>query len=172
MTELQDILDQNGNTTGRTKKRNEPLKKGEYNLGAQVWIINSKQEFLLTRRSKAKGHKWHSVGGMAVAGDNSITTALKEAKEEVGLELDPDKAYFFMRCSWPLNEGIHLCDVWIFRHDADISEVILQEDEACDAMWGDKEKIRQLKEDGVFVPADWYLYLEDLFNFCDETFGG
>jgi len=54
MPELLDLYDKNGNRTGRLVERGKPIKEDEYVLGAHVWIINSKQEFLLTKRSK--GH--------------------------------------------------------------------------------------------------------------------
>jgi len=42
MVELWDILDQDDNITGRFHERNKPMKKGEYHLIADVWILNLK----------------------------------------------------------------------------------------------------------------------------------
>jgi len=164
MPELLDILDKNGNKTGRLHERGTPLQKGEFLLGTHVWTVNSKKEYLITRRSKAKGHRWHAIGGMAVSGDDSLTTALKEAEEEVGLKLDPENAQFFKREPWVIDGKGCFHDVWIFRQDIDINDVVLQEEEACDVMWASESKIRQLIADGTWVPDDWYVYIEELFT--------
>ena len=169
MTELWDILDENGNKTGRLHERGKPIQKGDYNLGVHVWIINKKGEFLISRRSIEKGHKWHTTGGMAVAGDDSLTTALKEAKEEIGITLDPEKSHFIKRFSWPVDEGGHFLDAWLFRQEIDINDVVLQEEEVCDVMWASVKQIRQMIEQNLFVDAlDWYPYLEELFSFCEK----
>ena len=40
MAELWDILDENGNKTGRLHERGKPMNKGEYHLEVSVWIEN------------------------------------------------------------------------------------------------------------------------------------
>jgi len=163
MPELLDIYDKTGNKTGRIIERGDTLQEDEYVLGAQVWIINSKQELLLTKRSKARGHKWHGVGGVAMAGDDGFTTALREAKEEVGIDLIPTNGQFFKRHFYP---STTFCDIWIFRQEININDVVLQEEEACDAMLANKEQILQMIEDGIFVDIEyWYPYIEELFEF-------
>ena len=163
MPELLDIYDKNGNRTGFLVERGKPLNEGEYVLGAHVWIINSKDEFLLTKRSKVKGGKWHGVGGMAAAGDDGFTTALREADEEIGIVLNTDSGQLFKRHIYPSGAMI---DVWIFRQDVDISKVVLQEEEASDAILATREHIQQMIEDDIFIDiARWYPYLEELLEF-------
>ncbi|HBL84388.1 MAG: hypothetical protein A2Y17_04825 [Clostridiales bacterium GWF2_38_85] len=55
MTEYWDILDENGNKTGCLHERGKIMQKGEYHLVAQVWIMNGKGEFLISRRSLGEG---------------------------------------------------------------------------------------------------------------------
>jgi len=160
MPELLDIYDKNGNRTDRQIERGKPLQEDEYVFGVHVWIINCKQEFLLTKRSEAKGHKWHGVGGMAAVGDDSFTTVLREVGEEVGITLDSVNGQIFKRHIFPSKSII---DVWVFRQNIDISKVVLQEEEACEVMLATKEEVMQIIEEEII--DRWYPYLKELMDF-------
>jgi 8-oxo-dGTP pyrophosphatase MutT (NUDIX family) len=78
------------------------MHKGEYHLVIQVWIKNSKNEFLISRRTNNGGWwsgLWQTTGGAAVTGDNSLETALKETREEIGIILEPKNRQLFKRYS-------------------------------------------------------------------------
>ena len=99
VVEYFDILDENRNKTGRFHERGKLMKTREYHLVVCVWIINNKGEFLISKRSSGiingYGGMWQTTGGAAVAGDDSLTTALKEVKEEIGIKLDIDKGHLY-----------------------------------------------------------------------------
>ncbi|HNX14782.1 MAG TPA: NUDIX domain-containing protein [Oscillospiraceae bacterium] len=171
MAELWDILDKNGNKIGRFQERGKPMQKGEYHLIVNIWIQNSKGEFLVSQRST--GGVWHGLwqttGGCAVAGDDSLKTALKETREEIGVILDPKNGQRFKRYSAPHtnDDGCYIKDVWLFRQEVDITSVVLQPEETCDAMWASKAQIKQMINDGKFIsPIQAYPYLNELFEFC------
>ena len=171
MTELWDILDENGNKTGRLHERGRPLAKGDYSLGVNVWIVNGKGDFLITRRAAARGHKWHTTGGCVVAGDESLAAALKETMEEIGCILDPSSAHLFGRfllpSLWGEDTGRMFVDVWLFRQEIDIDTLVLQTEEICDVMWADEKLIKQIIDEGIFVnPSEWYPYLNELLEHC------
>jgi 8-oxo-dGTP pyrophosphatase MutT (NUDIX family) len=87
--EFCDVYDKYFNRTGKVIRRGDSLKKDEYNLVSIVWVKNEKDEFLISKRSKLKDSKerWETMGGMALVGENCLDTALREVKEEVGLNL-------------------------------------------------------------------------------------
>ncbi len=157
--ELWDVYDENRNLTGRIHRRGEPMAPGDYHLVVHVWMLNSQGEFLLTKRSPNKGfpNVWESTGGSALAGDDSLTAALREVKEETGLVLDPSggERILFAR------KEDYLRDVWLFRQDFDLADVVLQPGETVDKMYADKQTILQLWQDGVFVPYDYIPELMD-----------
>jgi isopentenyldiphosphate isomerase len=172
MTEFWDILDKNGNPTGIKRQRSpwplpeDKLQDGEYHLVVQIWILNSRGEFLISRRTPNKSWPlmWECTGGSAVAGQSSLAAALAETKEELGIGLNPANGRVFKRF---IKEGSKMIiDVWLFRQDIDISTITLQPDETCDAMWASKEKIRQMLKDEQFVGYEFFPYLDELF---DET---
>lgn len=170
MLELWDILDESGHKTGRLCERGTPLHKGEYHLVVNVWIKNSKNEFLISRRTNNCGWwsgLWQTTGGAAVTGDNSLETALKETREEIGIMLDPKNGQLFKHYSElrKNDDGSVFIDVWLFQQDFDIATVVFQPEETCDAMWASKEKIKQMIDDGHFIPPqEAYPYIDEFFK--------
>ena len=65
--------------------------EGEFHLVVYAWIRGGDGRYLLTKRSPNKGYPnmWECTGGSALAGDDSLTAALREVREETGLRLDP-----------------------------------------------------------------------------------
>lgn len=54
MPELWDIYDKNRRPTGRTVERGKPMRQDEYHIVVNVWIINSKGQWLISRRTPNK----------------------------------------------------------------------------------------------------------------------
>ncbi|MCL2445611.1 MAG: NUDIX domain-containing protein [Oscillospiraceae bacterium] len=165
MVELWDILDENGNTTGRVHERGKPMNKGEYHLEVYVLIENDNGEYLISQRSPNKSlpNMWEHTGGNAVAGDDSLTTALKEVQEELGVNLEPKNGRLLrhhMRCP----ECGGFVDVWLFRQNIDISTVILTSDETINAMWVGHDKIDRMIDEGTFATWGLYPYMSDLLR--------
>jgi len=147
--ELWDVYDQNRRLTGRTHRRGDLLPKGDYHLSVEIWQQNSRGKFLITRRSPNKGYPllWETTGGSALAGDDSLSAALREVKEETGLTLLPENGRLISS-----SQGSDwFKDVWYFRQDFDIGKVILQEGETCEAKYASAEEILALQESGEMV---------------------
>ena len=172
--ELWDVLDADGNKTGRFHERGKWLNPGDYHLVVHVWIKNSRGEFLISKRTPNKifPNLWECTGGSAVAGDDSITAAMREVREELGIVLEPTSGRLFKHhkkdfcgiCGIGDGSG-HFVDVWLFCHEMDIGEVVLQPNETCDAMWASEAQIRQLIDDEAFVPPEkCFPYLDELFR--------
>lgn len=157
--EIWDIYDENRVLTGRKHRRGDPLQKGDYHLVVHVWLQNQKGEFLLTKRTPNKGYPnmWECTGGSALAGDNSLMAALREQKEETGLNLLTENG----RCILSYTRTDAIVDVWLFKQEFDLNEVTLLPNETCDVRSADRETILRLKEEGKLVP---FPYLEELFE--------
>lgn len=165
--EIWDVLDKDGNKTGRYAERGRKMATGDYHLCVHVWKHNGRGKWLIDKRAKKSpddscGGKWETTGGAAIAGDDSLTTALRETKEELGLDLDPAKGVLFRRFA---REGFYghtyLMDVWVFEHDCAIEDIRFKERETCDAMWVTADKIRELIRDKAFF-SDVDLYFDDM----------
>lgn len=165
MTEIWDVYDENRNLTGITMRRSEhPRGANEYHLVVHVWIRNSDGEWLISKRTPNKHLPlfWECTGGSVLAGEDSLTGALREVKEELGISLDKDKGSLYKSLKRAVYQDF--CDVWIFEHDCDIKDIVLQEGETCDAMWASSDEILKLIDDGKFIPLDNMQYVFELLN--------
>lgn len=157
--ELWDVYDENRNKTGRLHRRGDFLEEGDYHLVVHVWLLNSKGEFLLTKRAPNKGfpNTWETSGGAAQAGDDSLSAALREVREETGLVAFPENAeriYTFKREE-------DFCDVWLIRQDFDLNNVVLLPGETIDKMYASYSKILRMYQNKELVP---YSYLQDFIS--------
>jgi len=157
--ELWDVYDENRNLTGRLHRRGCPLNAGDYHLVVHVWMCNNQGKFLLTKRSPNKGfpNLWETTGGSALAGDDSLSAALREVKEETGIALDPQKG----KCILSTKHSDYFRDVWVFCQNVSLDQVILQPGETTDKMYADVSGILHMYADGELVPYD---YLKELFD--------
>jgi 8-oxo-dGTP pyrophosphatase MutT (NUDIX family) len=124
-----------------------------------VWLQNSKGQFLITKRSPNKGfpNMWECTGGSALAGDDSLSAAMREVKEETGLTLISENGKVIL-------SGIgtdYFYDIWVFQQDFELKEVVLLEGETCDVRYATAEEILKMQQEGIFVP---YEYLAELFQ--------
>ncbi len=164
--ELWDIYDINRKKTGRTVERGKPMAQDEYHIVVNVWIRGSDGKWLISKRSPNKhyGNLWECCGGSAIAGEESISAALREAKEELGIELATENGHLFTSAIRQYRTFPDFLDVWVFHHDCDISNIVLQDGETCDAKWATSEEILEMERTGEFIPMNVFPYMIDLFE--------
>lgn len=152
--EMWDLLDENGEKTGKLHRRGDPLKPGERHLVVYIWIRRSDGRFLLTRRAPNKGYPnmWECTGGSAIAGDDSLSAALREVREETGIVLLPEEGRLFRTHKFP-DAFAH---VWFFNHEFDSADVVCQPGETTAARAATIEEIEALNDSGEFVPYEFY----------------
>lgn len=178
--EYLDILDTNGNKTGEVKDRKEVHSKGYWHKGVHIWIINSKRELLVQRRSANKdvypNKLYISVAGHPVSGEEEIESIRREFEEEIGVMLDTSKLEYLFTFSQEVieNEGKFLdnqfYDVYLIEMDLDIDKLQLQEDEVSEVKniyYKDFEQmIKNKNPDIVNHPEEW----KNLFEILHERY--
>ncbi|HIV18719.1 MAG TPA: NUDIX domain-containing protein [Candidatus Merdivicinus intestinigallinarum] len=164
MIELWDIVDEHGNRTGKTMVKGTPMKKGEYHLSVSVWIQNDAGDYLVSQRvpTKIAPNMWETTGGAAISGEDSLSAALRETKEELGVTLYPENGRVLKSYTYPHSsgDGAAYIEVWLFRQNIDIETVVLQKEETCDVKWASKEQIKQMMDQNIFIKFD---YIDELF---------
>lgn len=143
MMEYVDVLDIEGNKTGKVKAKDECHRDGDWHLGINVWIVNPRQELLVQKRSphmNAAPNKWDaSTSGHVSAGEESIDTAQKEVREELGLELKKSDFEFLFRYKnhQAFQEGKFIengfTEVFLVEKDVKLTELTLDKNEVADA---------------------------------------
>lgn len=155
--ELWDVYDCDRVPQGRLHRRGDPMPEGDYHMVVHIWTLDRDGRILLTQRSLNKGFpgRWESTGGSAIAGDDSLTAAMREVREETGLTLDPECG----RIIGQYTGKDYFTDVWLFRHDFTLDDVTLLPSETMDAKLVDFETLKKMSADGTLVP---YWYLDEL----------
>jgi 8-oxo-dGTP pyrophosphatase MutT (NUDIX family) len=147
--ELWDVYDSERKLTGRLHKRSDPLLPGDYHLSVLAILQNTRGEYLITKRASEKGYggRWENTGGAAQAGDNSLTAAVRELKEETGLSISPQNGQLLIESVGP----DVFFDIWLFTQDFSLRDIVLQEKETVDARLASREEIAKMIGAGEFL---------------------
>jgi 8-oxo-dGTP diphosphatase len=152
MSEIWDVLTREREHTGRTAVRGIALGEGDYHLVVVVWIVDPDGRIVLTKRHPGKPNwpeYWECTGGAVLAGEDSLAGALREAKEEIGVVLDPEKGR--MLRSFTGQDSIY--DYWVFVQDVDPERVELQAEEVTDIMFVKFPELVSMFDSGLVVPT-------------------
>ncbi len=88
--ELTEIVDKEGNFTGQIMDKEEAHDKNLLHNEVAIFIIDDKKQVLLQKRSANKRfdpNKWALCAGHVDAGESLESAALREIKEEVGIDI-------------------------------------------------------------------------------------
>ena len=148
---LINVLDENGIPTGELKTKKEIHELGLWHNAAHVWIYNSNGEILMQLRAKDKdiypGFWDISVAGHTDSGETPIQSAVREMKEEIGLnpefgKLEPNGTYIISQLiegtNWQDNEIGH---VFFYGFNGDVDDLSMPD--------GEVEKLK-------FIPIDQF----------------
>ena len=157
--EIWDIVDQNGNKTGKTTVRGRfNLHPGEYHLVVHIWVISSDGKILIQKRSKYKKlmpGEWAATGGAAITGESSFTAASRELFEELGIKSNEQNLKKLLR----IKRRSSLLDIWMIVTDTPINQLRLQFSEVEDARWVTKQELNDMVSNG-----DFHNYGKEYFN--------
>jgi len=144
-----DLLDENGNLTGKTMVRGHSMHAGQYHLVVHIWIVDSKGRILLQRRALTRRLMpgvWAATGGSAIAGEDSETAARRELEEELSIRTAPGE----MQKIAHLRRRNAFTDVWLLKRDIDETTLSLQTEEVAEVRWVGEQELRVMIVKGDF----------------------
>ena len=162
--EVCDIYDIYGNRTGKTFVRGEPLSDGQYVMVVDVWIVNSKDEILIQKRSDLKKDlpgTWATHSGCVLAGESSQQACIREPLEEIGIHILPSQVHKLNRKV----RGKLLSENFVVEQDFDTADAVLQTEEVSQIKWVSVSQLKQMAGHREF-----YRYPEffDVVRFLEE----
>lgn len=171
-----DILDENGNKTGKTKLRSEVHKDGDWHKAIHIWIINDKGDILLQRRCATKDSNPNmldiSCAGHLTAGDNSLSGAIRELKEELNLDIQQEDLQFIktLKRSSKYTETFinnEFDDLYILRTNKSIDDMKFQEEEISELFFVPYKKFKDMvnnKQPDLLMHTEEFDILFEMFD--------
>ena len=148
--EILDIVDESGRPTGKTVSRETAHREGILHRTAHVWIVRESgggPEILLQKRSEEKdsfpGMYDTSSAGHIPAGEEPLSSALRELSEELGVEALPEQLHpagtFRIRYEKEFRGRLfrdnEVTTVYVYREPLDIGRLRLQTSEVSEVRW-------------------------------------
>ena len=134
--EIWDLYTKHRNKTGKDHLRGKKIPDGFYHLVVHVWIRNKQGAYLISQRAASRPTfplMWECVGGSVLKGEESVDGAIREVKEEVGIDLAPSQGKkIFTKIR---NAFQDIMDVWLFAYDGEIQIEKATTDEVADCKW-------------------------------------
>ena len=153
MSEFLDVLDENGKLTGKKKLRTEVHKDGDWHKTVHIWIFNKAGEILLQRRCKDKDSFPNmldlSVGGHITAGDTSVKGAIREVKEEIGIDIKEKDLKYLKTFKHNINYKKDFInnqfeDVYILEKTLELEELRYQKEEISELIFVDLNNFKKM----------------------------
>ena len=134
-----DLYDRQGQKTGKTIVRGQPLPNGSYHMVSCIVIRHTDGEHLLLRRSPYKENFPNileiGVGGCVMSGESAEQCAIREVEEETGIVCQ-DLAY-----TGRYIEGRSIYEGFLCVTDVPKNGIRLQKEENSQYLWLNKEEV-------------------------------
>lgn len=149
MSEILDLYDIHRNFTHERIERQEKTPKDRYRLAVRVWVRDDAGRFLLSQRhpNKIKPLLWESTGGAVDSGEDTLTAAIREVREELGLEFEKHQLELVRTqlC------GEEFADTYLANWNGKIEDLRFQEGEVVDARWATYEEMENMDAQGLLA---------------------
>ena len=160
-----DLYDKHFNVVGE-HIRGEEMPDGCYHLVVHIWIKNKNGQYLISQRSASRPNnplKWECQGGSVLKGEDSLHGALREVKEEVGIDLLPENGKVVFSKIRHVIRGVKfndMMDVWLFDYDGDADLQKATTPEVAQTKWLYPDEIKELDKQNELVPTLKYFFDE------------
>lgn len=164
--ETWDVYDINRQRTGEVVPRGLIVAEGHFHVVVHLCVFDSHGRMLIQRRVDNKDTwpgRWDfSLGGSIIQGETSAQGVAREAREELGLELDPAK----LRPAFTTNFPVGFDDFYLINADPDLTSLAVPNDEVAEVRWASLEEVLELWRDGSFIS-----YRESVLRFIFDFVG-
>ena len=155
--ELRDLYDKDRKLTGEKIYKGQNIPQGRYYITVVIFIQNSKNEFLLQKRSKKKDGKLATTGGHPISGQTSEEGIITEVKEELDIDIVSENIKLFKT----IKTKDDFVDIYYLKEDVDITKIKIQKEEVSDIKWATIEEIKKLIKSEAFSTSH-----AEFFQFC------
>lgn len=172
--EILDVVDCNGNPTGQTVERALAHAEGVRHRTSHVWLVRrrgGRVQVLLQKRSPEKdsypGCYDISSAGHIPAGVGFLPSALRELREELGVQASPEALHYCGQRRFQFTAVFHgkpfrdnqVSNIYLLWMDREPPQFTLQAEEVAEVRWFDLETCLRAVQEDVFPNC---IYPEEL----------
>lgn len=178
--EFIDIYTRLGESANQKEEKTVAHEKGLFHKTVHVWIINSKGELLVQRRSKDKRTYPNmldiSFAGHISSGESIVDGVLREGKEELGLDINLD--YLSYLFSYRVEKEIEknkyfeneIVNVFLYEKDIEIEEYKFLDKEVQEVKYIDFRILEEMWKNGDKELIDSGVGFATLFYILHKRF--
>ena len=165
VVEYWDVYNKNGKWKRRVIRKGERLKKSDYHIIVEGWILRDDGNFIIQKRSlnkKSFAGMWYcSAGGSVISRETPKEGMIREFGEELGVNIIEDE----LSLKRIITENNTIFYIFLVRKNISLKDIIMQEEEVMDVALADPEKIKKMVEDKTFIGLDYYeKFFESIFK--------
>lgn len=162
MAEMWDIYDSQKRKTGKLHEKGTPFNEGEYHIAVHAWIVNDKNEVLLTQRrfDDTFPGMWEPTAGSILAGETSVQGAIRELKEELGIKMNENEGRVI---GGERRDQYHdFYDVCLFEKNVNIDDIDIENSEVAAVKWVNNKQFEKMLNDGEVITT--LTYFKEMFK--------
>lgn len=119
---------------------------GCYHKPVWIWIYNDNNEFLIQKRASCKKrspNKWDMPSaGHTNSNETRIEGAIRETKEELGIEANKDEFKFLFEYIYDKN--FEISEVYLLKCNMPIEEMTLAKEEVAEVKWVKYDELEKI----------------------------
>ncbi len=130
--------------------KGESIPEGFFHMAVEVWIINSKGDLLLVKRSKMKKYhpnEWECIGGSAINDETFQEAAVREISEEIGIKISSDR---LKECGYEVRTK-HIVMTYFLFENIQLGDLSVSKKEIESVKWYNIYEFERLLESKSFV---------------------
>jgi isopentenyldiphosphate isomerase len=167
-----DLYDKAGQLLNKKVLRGTKLNDGEYHVVVNVWIRNKDNKYLIQQRNKQSDtipFMWATTAGAVVAGDTSFNTAIKETKEELGINLLAKELQLVKRYVIEDDYGNYIMDIYIIDQEILLEDLVIDKSEVKACKYATIKEIKELIIDNKFWDYEQIVKQNDYFDLIEKS---
>lgn len=161
-----DVYNKEKEITGKVVLREKglSLSKGEFIISITAWIVNKEGKILMTQRKldKAKGGMWEPTTGLVTSGETSKQGALRELKEEIGIELEEKDISLIKEIIEEREDLNFFRDIYLVNKEISIEEIKFNDGEVINAKYVSIDEFNNMIKNKV--THEWLEYFNELYK--------